>query len=418
MAWVIFILAIAFYFYEFFIRVSPSVMVPELMKAFGVNATAVGTLSGFYFYIYAPMQLPVGVLTDRFGARKLLALAAFGAGLGMLLFSVSDFYWLAAVGRFLMGAASSFGFVGMVYICSHWFPSDKRGMLIGVGNAIGMLGAVVGQGPLSQGIQVFGWRYTLFTLAILGFLLGILIFFLVRNDPPGIKTPKPKKESLWKNILIVTKNPYSWINAFIGFCIYVTTTAFAGLWGIPYLVSNYGISTHLAGYCISMVFIGWAVGGPLIGFLSDRIGEKKTLLLISSFLGAVLMGLLILIPNLPIFLLFTLLFFVGFVSSGQLLNFGYSIDINPEFAKGTATAFTNFMIMAGGAIAQPFIGFLLDYNWGGEIANGVHIYSPETYKIAMLFFPLSFVVAFVLGLFLKKIKKTPKSKKPRYKYKT
>ncbi|NGX38004.1 MAG: Membrane sensor protein UhpC [Chlamydiae bacterium] len=339
--WIIWALAAAFYFYEYFIRVAPSVMVPNLMSTFNVNATAVGALSAFYFYIYAPMQLPVGVLTDRFGARRLLAFAAFIAGLGGLLFAFAPNYWFAASGRFLMGIGSAFGFVGMVYVCSHWFEEKKRGLLIGLGSSIGTLGAVFGEGPLRAAINQFGWRTTSFQLAILGILLGIGIFLVVRNDPPEMakhdKKMKGPPENLLKNLSTVCRNGHSWLIAFISFFSYATTPGFAALWGIPFIHRTYGVSTELAGYAVSMIFVGWAVGGPIIGRYSDKIRQKKSLIVLNSLLGAVLMAIVVHFIHLPLFLLFILFFLVGFVSGAQLLTYSYAIDINPETVKGTAT---------------------------------------------------------------------------------
>lgn len=406
MKWVIWALAGIFYFYEFFIRVAPSVMVHELMGTFGITATAVGTLSGFYYYIYSPMQIPVGVLTDRFGARRLLAIAALVAGLGTLLFSFAQHYAVAACGRFMMGAGSSFGFVGMIYICSHWFPEKKRGILIGLANTIGMLGAIMGEGPLRIGINVFGWRLTLGWLGGFGLLLAGTIYLFVRNDPPEMQKydqrVKDPTHTLLHNLSIVLRNKYTWLNAFIALFFYLTTSSFAGLWGIPFIHQTYGFSTETAGFMVSMIFVGWAIGGPLLGYYSDRISQKKPLLILASFLAGCSLSAIIWVPALPAFFLYLLLLLVGCFSAAQLLNYSYSIDINPSFAKGTAIAFTNFLTVLGGAIAQPFVGFLLDFFWTGSAKDGIRIYDPQNFRLAMLCFPISLFLAAALTFFLKK----------------
>ena len=407
MKWAIWTLAGIFYFYEFFIRVAPSVMVPELMGTFGITATAVGMLSGFYFYVYAPLQLPVGVLTDRYGARRLLAIAALVAGLGTILFSVATEYWVAAMGRLMMGAGSSFGFVGMIYICSHWFPENKRGILIGLANAIGMLGAIMGEGPLRLGIDFFGWRITLGWLGGFGLLLAAVIYLFVRNDPPEMrkydeKIKRTSPNGLLKNLSIVASSGYTWLNAVASLFFYITTPGFASLWGIPFMHKVYGISIESAGFMVSMIFVGWAIGGPFLGLYSDRLKQKKTLLFVASLMGGCLLSGIILVPHLPIYLLYLLLLLVGCFSSGQLLNYSYSIDLNPHFAKGTAIAFTNFITIIGSALIQPFIGFLLDYFWIGEAAKGLRVYGAYEYRMAMLCFPISFFISAFLVLFLKK----------------
>ncbi len=412
MKWAIWALAAIFFFYEFFIRVAPSVMVPELMETFGITATAVGTLSAFYYYIYAPMQIPVGVLTDRYGARKLLAFAALVAGVGTLLFTLSEHYYVAAIGRFLMGGGSAFGFVGMVYVCSHWFPVAKRGILIGLANTIGMLGAIMGQGPLRLGINLFGWRGALGTLGGFGLILSAVIYLFLRNDPPEVEKQNQKlkapHQKLLHNLAIVIRNKYTWINSIASLFFYATTAGFAALWGIPFLHTTYGFSTEASGFMISMIFVGWAIGGPILGHYSDRIKQKKSILAIASFLGGVALSIVIVIAGLPVWLLYLLFLIVGCCCSGQLLTYGYSMDINPPFAKGTAVAFTNFIALSGGALMQPLIGYLLDYFWVGELANGIRIYGSYEYRLATLCFPLCFFLSALLMLFLKnpsKIKK-------------
>ena len=407
MRWIIWFLASFFYFYEYFLRVAPSVMVPELMNAFSVDATAIGSLSAFYFYIYAPMQIPVGVMTDRFGARKLLAIAAFVAGIGSLFFAFSPYYWVAALGRFLMGGGSAFGFIGMMYICSHWFEEKKRGILIGLGSSIGTLGAVFGEGPLRIIVEHFGWRWANAQLGILGIILSIVIYLVMRNDPTEMQKydakVKSPPENVLKNLTTVAKLGYSWLIAAVSLFVYATTPGFAGLWGITFIHNVYGVSTELAGFAVSMIFLGWMFGGPLIGRYSDRFRIKKPLILICALFGLILMGVIVWVPNLPISLLFILFFLVGFVSGGQLLTYSYAIDLTPDFAKGTAAAFTNFSVMLGGALIQPFIGFLLDTKWTGEMMGGARIYSAAAYKLAMSCFPITFLIAFILGLFLKRL---------------
>jgi len=406
MRWVFWALAAFFYFYEYFLRVQPSVIIPELMSAFSVDATAIGSLSAFYFYIYGPMQLPVGIMTDRYGARRLLALAAATAGFGTLIFAVSPYYWLASLGRFFMGAGSSFGFVGMLYITSHWFAEKRRGLLIGLGGAIGALGAVFGEGPLREAVNAFGWRFVSLILAGIGFLLALIIALAVRNAPEEMIAydEKVKKEPphILKNLMIVCANPYTWVIALSSLFIYIFTPGFGGLWGISFVHSTHGYSIEDAGFAVSMVFVGWAVGSPVIGKLSDYLRAKKLLIIIGGLLGALLIAAVIYIPNWPLWTLYILFFLLGFVSATQLLAYSYAIDINPGPTKGTAAAFINFMTVVGAALIQPLIGFFLDRYWTGEMSKGIRVYSPSDFKIAMTCFPIFFLLSSLFAIFLKK----------------
>lgn len=402
-SWLIWSLAVLFLFYEFFIRVFPTAMVAELMSAFKVNAGRLGLLSAFYFYSYAPMQIPVGLLMDRFGARKLLTFASLICAIGAFAFSFSFDFSIAAVGRFLMGVGSAFGFVGMVYVCSHFFPQKKMAMLVGIGNSIGMLGAVGAEGPLSLFVGRFGWRIIVQFFGCIGLIIAFFIFLFIQREKQEDKNKQVKiaTKHLISNLKTVCINRRSWLNGMIALLIYTTTGGFASLWGIPFLIQNYGMKKELAGFIVSMVFVGWIVGGPIIGILSDHIKRRKPMLILATILTLISIVPIIYIENLPVWVLFSLLFCVGFFSSGQLLSFSLAIEVNPYKAKGTSIALTNFIVAVGSSIIQPLVGIILDLNRGGLVKEGMPLYSAYNYKIALTTFPVTLVLALIALFFLK-----------------
>jgi MFS family permease len=406
MSWWIWTLTVVFLFYEFFIRVFPTAMVTELMAAFSVTAGTLGTLSAFYFYAYAPMQIPVGILMDRFGARKLLTFASLICALGSFMFALSPHLPMAELGRLFMGIGSAFGFVGMVYVSSHWFPADKLALLVGLGNSIGMLGAVGAEGPLTLTVASIGWRYTLHIFGIFGVILAFAIYLFIRREPQRMKRGEGKHATLKlvHKLKIVCSNYKTYLNAVIALLYYMTTAGFASLWGIPFLVQKYGMEKTLAGYAVSMIFVGWIVGGPLIGLISDRFSKRKPFLFGSLILTTASIVPVIYVENLYTGALFLLLFFVGFFSSAQLLHFSLAIELNPIEAKGTSIAMTNFIVAVGSSIIQPLLGYLLDLGWDGVMKNGVPFYSASDYKQVMIAFPITLLLALFLLLFLKERK--------------
>ena len=407
-AWWTWSLAVLFLFYEFFVRVYPSIMVKELMGSFKTTAGQLGTLSAFFFYAYAPMQIPVGILMDRYGARKLLTFAALFCGVGSFFFGMAQTLAPAEFGRFLMGIGSSFAFVGMIYICSHWFPAKKLALLVGVGNSIGMLGAVGAEGPLSFAVESFGWRATVNAFGFIGLFLAVILYIFIRKEPEQKKVETKKASvDLLSNLKIVASNPRTWLNAAIALLFYMTTAAFASLWGIPFLIESYGISKDVAGFAVSMIFVGWIVGGPIIGFISDRFSRRKPFLYASTLLCLVCILPVIYIGHLALSLVFILLFLVGFFQAAQLLNFSLGIELNPIEAKGTSIAITNFSVAAGTSLMQPLLGVLLDLRWSGAMKDGIPIYSLEDYHYAMFSFPITILLAFFLLFFLKEKKHEP-----------
>ena len=402
--WWIWALAAAFYFYEFVLRVSPSVMVPELMRSFGITASAVGVLSAFYLYAYAPMQLPVGILMDRYGVKKILSIASIICGLGALLFSAAGDLSVASLGRLMIGAGSSFAFIAMVYVTSHWFPPRKRAFLIGIANSIAMVGASAGSGPLTVVIHHLGWRKAIAGFGVFGVLLGILVYVIFRMDRHDKEVEKEtalEDTNILENLKVVTSKKSIWFNALAALFFYMTTTAFAGLWGLSFVQTAYDVSKEVAGYAMSMVFAGWLVGGPLMGLWSDHIGKRKTAIRL-GFVGALTSLIpVIYAPCIPIPAVYVLLFCVGLFSSAELLSFSLAIELNSMRAKATTAAFTNFMISCGDAIVQPLVGFLLDFHWSGTVDEGIRVYTTRDYQMALTCLPVTLILGFICLFFFK-----------------
>jgi sugar phosphate permease len=392
--WVIWLLAALFYFYEFILRVSPSVILTDLMQKFALNASQVGILSAFYLYAYAPMQLPVGLLLDRFGLKLILSIASVVCGLGTYLFAISPDFTFAALGRMLIGGASAFGFIAMVYVSTHFFSERKRAFLIGLANSIAMLGASCGTGPVSSVIHSIGWELTFKWFALFGLILGGLIFWTLRDEKSKSYTSDIKPYPI-KNI-ITSSN--LWINAGIALLFYMTTTAFAGLWGPTYLENVKGFSKEASSYGMSILFSGWLIGGPLIGLVSDYV-RTRTNVIAFGIVGCFVSLSLVMYLNLSLSLTYLCLFLVGIFSAAELLNFTLAIEMTSLKAKATAAAFTNFLVSCGDALIQPFVGFLLDVKWTGGIKEGVRVYSASSYQFALSVLP----IALLLALFLLRI---------------
>jgi len=184
----------------------------------------------------------------------------------------------------------------------------------------------------------------------------------------------------------------------------MATGAFAGLWAVPYLTTTFGLSHTLASFSVSMVFIGWIVGGPIFGHFSDRSRVRKPLLLLLTLLGGITISILIYFQNLSPLMIYLLMFLLGAFSSGQLLNFSVAIELSVLEAKGTSIAFTNFIVAIGTAALQPVVGIFLDRVWHGTVEANLRVYTPEEYRIALTIFPVMFLLAFILFFFLKEKK--------------
>lgn len=402
--WLIWALGATFFLAEYFARVSPSVMLPDLMRSFNADALALGTLSACFYLAYIPMQLPVGMLVDRFGPHKLLTSMAILCGLACLLFGATKLLFLGQASRFLMGFSASFAFVGTLKLASRWFPASRFGLLAGLTQALGMLGAVIGEAPTAVAVQHIGWRNTMFVMGIAIIILGIFIGIIVRDKPKNLahlNTPATKQYGILQGLMLVVKNPRSWVNAgYIGL-LYAPTAAFAELWGVNFLRQNYHFSSTIAGAAIGTIFIGWTVGGPITGWLSDRIGRRKPMLFVSALSGLVLLSCIIFIPHLSIHLLFSLLFLYGMTNTGVVISYAVASEINAPKINGTSIAFANMASVLIGACLQPIIGYLLDSHWSGQMLHGVHQFTLSDYHHALIALPVCSALSFVFAFFVK-----------------
>lgn len=408
-AWLVCGLGALFYCYEYFLRLSPNVMTDDLMRVYHIDAALLGNLSATYLYAYTPMQLPVGVLMDRYGPRRLLVFACLLCSIGTYLFAESGHLGVAQIGRFMVGFGSAFAFVGVLKLATIWLPPQRFAMIVGIATALGMtLGGAVGEVALAQLVNLQGWHKTVIISAVMGIVLSLIISLILRDDPQATtgsgsyyRTSSSFKQ-LFTGLYQLLKNPQMWIVGLAGCLFYLPTSAFAELWGIPYLERVYGLANTAAAGAISMIFLGWAFGGPIIGLISDRLMLRRTPMLIGSVIGTVVLIAVLYMPHLTAFSIGTLLFLLGVCSSVENITFAIGREISPSNLAGTAIALTNMLIMMGGVVFQPVIGILLDWRWDGSVlASGVRVYPVNDYKYALLILPIGFLLAGVLTLFLK-----------------
>lgn len=410
--WIICGLAAAFYCYEYLLRITPGLMVPELQRSFSthgqyLDATLIGHLSAFYYYAYTPMQLPVGLLMDRYGPRWILTVAVFCCAAGTVLFGSTESWWVAAFGRFATGFGSAFAFVGVMKLASTWLPPNRFAMISGLTTTLGMIGAMQGDIILSDLIQKIGWRETLLYSSYVGFILVPIIWLVIRNAPQNAnnyQTEIPKAtlnySQLWQEIRFSLKNPQIWLNGVIGGLIMAPTMIFPELWGKLYLQTVHSYTAPDASHAITMIFLGWAVGSPIAGFLSDQIGRRRLPILTGALIVTGLLLVFLYVPGLTLFQHKVLLFLVGVFSSVEVISFAVGRENCSASLAGTAVAVTNFLIV-GFAILQVVVAKILDLTWDGVIVDQAKVYSVESFQIAMTILPVATFLAFLLCFFLK-----------------
>lgn len=401
-AYFIFFLAASFYLYEFVLQVAPSVMAESMMKTFGVTGEGFGFIAAFYFYAYAPMQLPAGVLYDRYGPRKLMTFAILLCALGSAFFASTDSVLTACIGRFLIGTGSAFSFIGVLVLLSRWFPAHYFAILAGIAQLMSSVGAMFGEMPLAFLIHLIGWRGASFLLAAIGFILAGFFWIYIRDYPhqQNQTIPEHYLREEWKRLIAVCRHGYTWITGAYAFSIWTPIAVFAALWGIPFLQEKFQISVVAASGLCSMIWLGIGIGSPLLGWISDRIKSRRIALSISAVLGLVATLILLYWPDLTCGWAYFVLFVLGLGAGGQTVSFAVVKENNSPELVGTASGFNNLSVLIGGAIFQPLVGYILHHTGTGHLVNGVHIYSIAGYQTALLVMPLCFLASLLISLLL------------------
>lgn len=401
--WIVCSIAAIFYCYEYFLRIFPSVITSDLIWYFQIHAAALGNLIGFYYFAYTPMQLPVGLLMDRFEPKKVLTLACLVSVIGAYFFACCNLYWVSAFGRFAVGLGAAFAFVGVLKLATVWMPPERFALVSGITTMLGMVGAMVGVTVFAGLVEKYPWQKINMVLIICGIVLTAIIYFFVSEKK--VKHSHVKTHLSFRHLLIdfikILKNSQIWINGFVGCLLFTSLSVFAETWGVTYVEHVYGLDKVDAAFLSTMVFLGWAVGSPLFGWLSDHIQKRVLPLRYGSLLGFICITILLYYPYLPIYLVGTLLFFYGFCCSVEVIVFAIGRENSPSLLAGTAVAVTNMLVMTGGIILQPRVGDILNWQWSGLMIDGIPHYTDVNFKIAMSILPISMFLCWLLTYVLK-----------------
>ncbi len=383
---VAFVLASAFFLFEFVVRIEPSLAASAIEQAYGLGDSGFGTLASLFFWIYAPMQIVVGLLLDRYGARRFVMLGSFLCALGVLVFVAGGSIWLGGLGRLLMGFGASFAFVAALWLVNHGFPPERFALLSGSVNAVGMLGTAIGGVVLTGAIDSAGWRAVFVATALFGLAVSTLAALFLRDpERTGAYTPDiGAMAHVRESLADVLGDRRIWIIAVAGLLYYLPVNVYGGLWGTTELVRDRHLTPVQAQGLVAMVFWGMAAGSISGGWLSDRLGHRKYLVLAGALLTALAYAGALYLP-LPPWGVGALLLAGGFFGGLQMLTFAMAKEGQPSRRAGTVVAFVNMIGIAGALVFQPLVGVLAEQA-GGDL------------RLALSVLPLGVGLAAVLML--------------------
>lgn len=407
--WLIVFCGMLFYCFNYFLRISPSVMQADLTQAFHITATQFGTLAGFYYLAYTPMQVPAGMIYDKFGARFVLCGAMLVAIAGLALFISASSYQVASAGRLLIGLGCAFSYIGTLKLASIWLPANRFATVAGLTTAVGMISGALSQKYLTHVVEAIGYQQALHTALITGGVLCVALFLLVKNRPKQTGTDAENLmhtpinvSQLISAICLIAVNRQMWLIGIIGCLLYLPSSVFLDLWGIPYLKSVYNLDQDHAVSLSNYTFYGWIISGPIIGWVSDQVNRRVLPLTLTGFFAAALLCIVFYVPNLNPSWFGVIFFMIGFCCGAHPLCFALGKESNPVQISGTAVAVTNMLIMLGGMVFQPVVGKLLDMHASGSLgADGLPIYTSSDYTFALSVVPIGVALGIVLSMFLK-----------------
>ena len=396
-------LASLFYIYDYFVQVAPSIMTQELMGAFHIDAESLGALGSCFFITYTIMQIPAGMLLDRWGARKMLTMATLISALGVVLFSMANHLWLAEFSRGMIGFGSAFAFLSTVFLISRWFKHQYFAFLIGFLQFAGALGSISGQGPLALLIDHEGWRLATLWIGVAGVVLSMLFLLIIRDDPAKEKSQVAALSDEKGSLRQVFRNAQVWWVAICGYVAWAPASGLVALWGVPFVMHAYHLQNYQAGSLFTIFWLVVGVGGPVVGWFSDKIQRRKLPIALGFLIGVVSSAALLLgAGHYSLWVIGALLFLLGVAVSVQSLTFGVIKDLVPGNRFATASGLNNMITVFSGAMLQPLIGWLLTRQWDGQKLDGTPIYSVHAYQVALSVIPIVMLIGFLVAVFLVK----------------
>jgi MFS family permease len=399
--WIVIILAASFLFYKYILQVSPSIMTEDLLREFQIQGVGLGNLAASFFYSFLIAQLFVGILLDRYSPRLLTTIALILCAAGVYSFSKADSLTVATWARTLMGVGAAFATVSYMKMTSLWFKPNQFAFVGGLLASAAMLGAISGQIPLSLAVNTLGWRGSLNFCAVLGVMLACLFYLIVRDKPGSAVLNTTIAKFSFRDVWQVLNNKQNWLITLYSGLAFSPIDAFAGLWCIPFLKETYQLQHTQAAFLVAFIFLGVALGSPLLGLLSDRLGKRRRVMLISGWVALLSITVIIYMNHLPLYVLGALLFIFGFSTGAFMLGFALGRELNKLTVAATIIALINTGDVVFSAVTEPLIGKLLDANWNGKLVAGIHYFSTMDYRRALVILPLYVLLSIVLLLFIR-----------------
>jgi len=382
------LLAAGFLFVNFH-RTATAVLADSLARTFDATGSQLGLLHASFFYIYATLQLPAGLVVDRYGSRWVGAVGLVVMSAGVLWFARSETLLTAFLARAVVGFGGSVLYIATLRFCANWFRPDEYATMTGYTVAAAGAGGILATTPLALAIDRVGWRLAVLATGVTTAVLAVAIAGAVRDDPPADADVAPTVDAsddvasladIAANTRTVLGEVETWLMGLLLFLVLGVNFTVLGLWGVPFIADTYGVSVARASTYVLLGNVGFVLGSPAFGALSDRTGWRTELVVATAVAFTLAYGVLVLVPPLPVvgLALFTALLANG----GVALVFTVGKERHVPAVAGTVTGVINSLGYFGAALLPTVMGAVLDAYWTGEVINGARVYTVTGYRVA------------------------------------
>ncbi len=409
--WCIFFIGIFFYCFAYLLRVYPGIYGDAIRSHLRISEASFGLLAAMYYFAYAPMQVPVGVLVDRIGPRMSLILACFVAISGGAFFALSDHVGVAMVGRFLVGLGTAFAYVTGLKLAAMWLPKKWFATATGMVTAFGMIAAATsynmtnGSGSIVSSMSAGVYLRTMLMPVWVGLAVLVLIILFVRNRHTAQSADNESSavsfSQLWGFLKSIVTHRQVWLIGIIGCFLYVPSSVFLDLYAKQYLTQVEGLSSAQVGHAILLMFLGWIISSIVVGNVSDRLRQRKLPLVLASIFSCFFASVLVFVPGLSVVEIYCVMFLFGVSCGPHPLCFTMAKENFPVQVAGTAISFANCLVMMGGFLFQPLVGSLIQWHHKVSVVTAHASYTAQDYHFALSFMPLVLLLSFCMTFFLK-----------------
>ena len=385
--------------FQFCTQVIAGPMTRELMEMYDLTAVSVSYAVSSFFYVYLIMQIPAGLILDRYPNRIVMPFTCAACALGAIFMGFADSITTFVLGRMICGFGSAFGFIGTMRVLRNYFPLKYIAIFIGLTEFLGFIGTASCENIVSHALPIIGFEKIFIYLGYIGLIVASIIYIAMHKKfaPRYELAPPVKHENILSDLLELIQNKQLWILGLIAFSFFSLVTAFAALWGVPSLVNIHNYSLTTSTQAISSIFIGIAIGGPLIGYVGSKITKHRQLIFCCGIVCASLMFSIVYFNNIDFYKIIVILFFCGLLACCYLLCFAVANEVTPAKLSGTCMGLINMITMSSALIMQPVMGYLVSLDGPIDMVKGAPIYAAVGYQRAILAIVFLFLFASFLS---------------------